>query len=67
MDFRAIVQELQAIVGDEYVLHKAEDLIVFEYDGSVDRAPAHPSSRSPTAPRKSRAASRSRPDTIFPS
>ena len=38
MDFRAVVEELQAIVGTDYVLHKPEDLIVFEYDGSVDRA-----------------------------
>ncbi len=38
MDFKTIIEELQAIVGIEYVLHKAEDLIVFEYDGSVDRA-----------------------------
>ena len=38
MDFKAIIQELQAIVGTDYVLHKPEDLIVFEYDGSVDRA-----------------------------
>ena len=30
--------ELEAIVGGEYVVHEPEDLIVFEYDGSVDRA-----------------------------
>ena len=30
--------ELKAIVGDDYVVHEPEDLIVFEYDGSVDRA-----------------------------
>ena len=37
MDLRDVVQQLIAIVGDEYVIHKPEDLIVFEYDGSVDR------------------------------
>ena len=29
---------LSAIVGEPNVVHRAEDLIVFEYDGSVDRA-----------------------------
>ena len=33
-----LVDELRAIVGDDYVVHLPEDLIVFEYDGSVDKA-----------------------------
>ena len=33
-----LFQELQAIVGENYVVHTPEDLIVFEYDGSVDKA-----------------------------
>ncbi len=33
-----LIQELSAIVGDDYVVHDPDDLIVFEYDGSVDRA-----------------------------
>ena len=38
MDMRTVIQRLRAAVGDEYVIHKPEDLIAFEYDGSVDRA-----------------------------
>jgi glycolate oxidase len=34
----ALIDELKAIVGDMYVVHEPEDLIVFEYDGSVDKA-----------------------------
>ena len=37
MNLEDAVQQLKAIVGDEYVIHRPEDLIVFEYDGSVDR------------------------------
>ena len=37
-DERSLIRDLQAIVGDDYVVHEPEDLIVFEYDGSVDRA-----------------------------
>ena len=37
MDLGDVVQQLKAIVGDDYVIHRPEDLIVFEYDGSVDR------------------------------
>jgi glycolate oxidase len=33
-----LVRELQDIVGREYVLHTPEDLLVFEYDGTIDRA-----------------------------
>ena len=32
------ISELQAIVGSDYVVHKPEDLIVYEYDGSADKA-----------------------------
>ncbi len=34
----ALIQELETVVGADYVVHAPEDLIVFEYDGSVDRA-----------------------------
>ena len=33
-----LIRDLAAVVGEANVVHKAEDLIVFEYDGSVDRA-----------------------------
>ena len=33
-----LIEELKDIVGDAYVIHVHEDLIVFEYDGSVDKA-----------------------------
>ena len=33
-----LISELKAIVGDMYVVHEPSDLIVFEYDGSVDKA-----------------------------
>jgi len=33
-----LIRELRSIVGDDYVVHEPDDLIVFEYDGSVDRA-----------------------------
>ena len=33
-----LISDLVAIVGEPNVVHRAEDLIVFEYDGSVDRA-----------------------------
>ena len=32
-----LVQELQSIVGKEAVLHEPEELMAFEYDGSIDR------------------------------
>ncbi len=35
---QTFIQNLKNIVGHDYVLHEPEDLIVFEYDGSVDRA-----------------------------
>jgi glycolate oxidase len=34
----AIVSELQSLLGPRNVLHRAEDLALYEYDGSVDRA-----------------------------
>ena len=34
----SLISELKAIVSDTYVVHEPEDLIVFEYDGSVDKA-----------------------------
>ena len=36
-DIKPLVEELQGVVGEPYVVYKPEDLIVFEYDGSVDR------------------------------
>ena len=33
-----LIRDLAAVVGEPNVVHRAEDLIVFEYDGSVDRA-----------------------------
>ncbi len=38
VDTGAIAAELSAIVGEDYVFYKPEDLIVFEYDGATDRA-----------------------------
>ena len=35
---RGLIRELQSIVGKEYVLYQPEDLLVYEYDGSIDRA-----------------------------
>ncbi len=32
------IKRLQSIVGRDYVVHYPEDLLVYEYDGSVDRA-----------------------------
>jgi glycolate oxidase len=37
----ALVKELERIVGKEGVFHRLEDLLVFEYDGTIDRG--HPS------------------------
>jgi glycolate oxidase len=33
-----LVRDLESVVGREYVLYDPEDLLVYEYDGSVDRA-----------------------------
>ena len=35
---RHIVKELQRIVGKDNVIYHPEDLLVYEYDGSIDRA-----------------------------
>ena len=35
---QALIKELQSIVGREYVLYQPEDLLVYEYDGSIDKA-----------------------------
>ena len=49
-----LIRDLVAIAGEPNVVHRAEDLLVFEYDGSVDRAlptvvvlPRMPRRRSP--------------------
>ncbi len=34
----SLIRELRAIVGDDYVVSLHDDLIVYEYDGSVDKA-----------------------------
>lgn len=33
-----LIKRLQAIVGEQYVLYHPEDRLVFEYDGSIDKA-----------------------------
>lgn len=38
MTEKALIARLKKIVGDAYVVHEPDGLIVFEYDGSVDRA-----------------------------
>ena len=38
MSNSALIRDLVAVVGEPNVVHRPEDLIVFEYDGSVDRA-----------------------------
>lgn len=38
MNNSALIHDLAEVVGQSNVVHRAEDLIVFEYDGSVDRA-----------------------------
>ncbi len=35
---RDLIGQLKTIVGEPYVVHEPEDLIAFEYDGSVDKA-----------------------------
>ena len=37
MTFAAFITTLQGIVGDSNVVFHPDDLLVFEYDGSVDR------------------------------
>ena len=37
MNKKRLVRELQRIVGKGMVIHHPDDLLVYEYDGSVDR------------------------------
>ena len=37
MEIKEFVQKLTAIVGGANVLYHPEDMLVFEYDGSIDR------------------------------
>ena len=37
MDKNRLIRDLKKIVGSEAVLHHPDDLLVFEYDGSIDR------------------------------
>ena len=34
---QSLIDVLKGIVGDEHVLHTPEDMLVFEFDGSIDR------------------------------
>ena len=38
MQRNQFIHHLQEIVGEEYVIYHPEDLLVYEYDGSVDRS-----------------------------
>jgi len=38
LNTKTILNELRKIVGVDYVIHAPEDLLVYEYDGSIDRA-----------------------------
>jgi len=35
---KQVIRELEAVVGQRYVLHQPEDLLVFEYDATIERA-----------------------------
>lgn len=37
-NYSTMISDLKAIVGDTYVVHEPEDLIVYEYDGSIDKS-----------------------------
>ena len=37
-EHRNLIVDLKSAVGEMYVVHEPDDLIVYEYDGSVDRA-----------------------------
>ena len=37
MDFKRFLKDREGIVGEENVVSHPDDLLVFEYDGSVDR------------------------------
>ena len=34
----SLIKELKKIVGDDYVMHHPDELLVFQYDGSTDKA-----------------------------
>jgi len=34
---RQLIRELQAVVGKQYVLHTPEDILVYEYDATIER------------------------------
>ena len=34
----SLINDLSKIVGNQYVIWKPEDLLVYEYDGSIDKA-----------------------------
>ena len=34
----SLIKELKKIVGEQYVMHHADELLVFQYDGSTDKA-----------------------------
>ena len=38
MQHQEFIDRLKAIVGADYVISHPEDLLVYEYDGSVDRS-----------------------------
>ena len=38
MDFSKLLKSLQGVVGEKNVVYHPDDLLVFEYDGSVDRS-----------------------------
>ena len=35
---KQVIREFEAVVGRRYVLHRPEDLLVFEYDATIERA-----------------------------
>ena len=37
IDIDEFIQQLKGMVGGANVLHHPDDLLVFEYDGSIDR------------------------------
>ena len=34
----SLVKKLEAILGKDHVIYHPDDLLVFEYDGSIDKA-----------------------------
>ena len=37
----SFIKKLEAVVGRDYVIYHPEDLLVYEYDGSIDKALPH--------------------------